>query len=116
MNTITTAALDDEGNAASGTANATVTYTNVTPAIAVVKTASPTSVPPTGGNVTYTYQVTNTSAAGAFDPLHAPDPYWGRSWAICEKYYMHTIRSLFACSTPHILYYILWRMTSLVFP
>src|SRR5262249_43687064 len=62
--------LDDGGHPATDIAVARVTYTNVAPAIRVVKTADPGSVPETGGSVTYTYQVTNTSPAGVFDPLH----------------------------------------------
>src|SRR5205814_542747 len=69
-NTATATGLDDEGGTATNTATATVTYTNVAPAIKVVKTVSPESVPETGGAVTCAFVVTNTSPAGAFDPLH----------------------------------------------
>src|SRR5207302_1294190 len=50
-----------------------LSHTNVAPAIHVVKSASPTSVREGGvggDQVTYSYQVTNTSPAGASDPLH----------------------------------------------
>src|SRR5205823_6529334 len=57
------------GSTATDTDTATVTYTNVAPAIQVVKSASRTSVSATGGSVTYTYLVANTSPAAAFDPL-----------------------------------------------
>src|SRR5206468_4151390 len=72
-NTATASGTDNENNTVSGTATATITYTNVAPAIKVVKTASPTSVREGGvggDQVTYTYLVTNTSPAGAQDPLH----------------------------------------------
>lgn len=69
VNTVTATATDDEGNPASDTDSVTVGYTNSPPAITVVKSANPTSVPEVGGTVTYTYLVTNTSLAAAFDPL-----------------------------------------------
>jgi VCBS repeat-containing protein len=43
----------------------TVNYTDVLPDIAVIKTGLPTSVPETGGNVTFTYVVTNNSTEAA---------------------------------------------------
>ncbi len=70
-NTATASGTDDENNTVSDTDTATVTYTNVAPSINVVKTANPTTVPegPSSHSITYSYAVTNTSAAGAFDPL-----------------------------------------------
>ena len=59
--TFTATAEDDDGNTDTATDDATVTYTDVLPTIAVLKTANPTSVPETGGSVTFTYRVTNTS-------------------------------------------------------
>ena len=41
--------------------DATVDFTNVAPTIDVTKTANPTAVPETGGNVTFTFTVKNTS-------------------------------------------------------
>jgi uncharacterized repeat protein (TIGR01451 family) len=46
----------------------TIDYTDVLPTINVVKTPSGNPVP-INTNVTYTYHVTNTSPAGAYDPL-----------------------------------------------
>src|SRR5439155_1227056 len=72
-NKVTATGTDDEGNTATGTDTATISYTNVAPAIKVVKSASPASVREGGvggDQVTYTYLVTNTSPAGASDPLH----------------------------------------------
>ena len=67
---MTVSAKDDESTATSANASATVNYTNVAPAINIVKSVSPSSIPEgTTGPVTYTYTVTNTSSAGAFDPL-----------------------------------------------
>jgi hypothetical protein len=44
--------------------NVTCTFTNtvVAPGVTVVKTASPTSIPETGGNVTYTVETTNNAS------------------------------------------------------
>jgi len=39
-----------------------VAYTDVLPVISVTKTASQSSVPETGGNVLFTYTVTNNSS------------------------------------------------------
>jgi hypothetical protein len=61
IDTVTGKASDDEGNEATETGSATVTITDVLPTITVTKTADPTSVPETGGNVTFTFVVTNTS-------------------------------------------------------
>jgi hypothetical protein len=60
-NTVT-ATVSSAGGQASDTDDATVTYTDVLPDISVTKTASPTSVPETAGNVTFTVVVTNSSA------------------------------------------------------
>src|SRR5262249_39820998 len=68
-NTATATGIDDEGGTATGMDTATGSYTEVAPAIQVVKTASTATVPETGGSVTYSYAVTNTSPAGVFDPL-----------------------------------------------
>src|SRR3989442_15634980 len=70
VNTATATGTDDEGNTATAQDTATVTYTNVNPAIHVVKSVSPGSVleGTSGQLVTYSYVVTNTSAAST-DPL-----------------------------------------------
>ena len=52
------------------TDTATVTYTDVTPAISIVKTVNPTSIDEgSTGPVTYSFALTNTSTAAAVDPL-----------------------------------------------
>ncbi|MCP5018374.1 MAG: hypothetical protein GY938_24320, partial [Ketobacter sp.] len=59
------------GTSAGGPVNAndsaTVTITDVPPAIAVTKTALPTSVDEPGGSVTFTVQVSNTGSAESVD-------------------------------------------------
>jgi uncharacterized repeat protein (TIGR01451 family) len=62
VNTFTAIGADNDGNSDTASAAATVTYTDVRPDISVAKTADPTSVPETGGNVTFTYTVTNNGA------------------------------------------------------
>ncbi|MBA1144223.1 hypothetical protein, partial [Mesorhizobium neociceri] len=71
VNTVVVHAHDDDTtNDVTATDDATVTVTDVAPSIHVAKTADPTSIDEgSATDVTYTYEVTNTSAAGAFDPL-----------------------------------------------
>ncbi|WP_436167523.1 hypothetical protein, partial [Bosea sp. LjRoot9] len=59
----------DEGNLVSDTDAATVTGYNVAPAIHVDKTVSPALIQAGSASVVYSYAVTNTSPAGAYDPL-----------------------------------------------
>jgi len=56
---VTATAVDDEGGSVSVTDDATVTFTDVAPLIRITKTANPTHVPETGGNVTFTFLVEN---------------------------------------------------------
>ena len=65
VNVFTATAKDNENTTATATANATVTFTDVLPDIAVTKTANPTAVSETGGNVVFTFRVTNNSAEAA---------------------------------------------------
>jgi len=60
-NIVTATVTDDDGTTATKTDDATVTFTDVAPTLTVAKSASPTSVPETGGSVTFTVEVTNTS-------------------------------------------------------
>ncbi len=62
VDTFTATATDDEGTEATASDTATVAYTDVAPTITVTKTADPTYVIIPGGNVTFTFTVTNTSA------------------------------------------------------
>lgn len=59
INTDTVATL---GVSEIATDTATVTFTDIKPDITVSKTASPTALPEPGGNVTFTFAVTNTTA------------------------------------------------------
>ncbi len=59
-NTVTVKAKDDEGNKVSDEDDATVTFTEVRIEIDVTKTANPTAVPETGGDVEFTVVVENT--------------------------------------------------------
>jgi uncharacterized repeat protein (TIGR01451 family) len=59
---VTGSGHDDDGHEVSDDDDATVTLTDVPSSIAVEKTASPTSMPAPGGQVTFTVVVKNTSA------------------------------------------------------
>ena len=61
-NLFTAVAEDDEGTDATDDDDATVGFTDVAPTIEVTKTADPTSVPETGGDVTFSFTVTNTGS------------------------------------------------------
>ncbi len=61
-NLLTVAGSDDDGNPVGGADDATVTISDVPSSILTTKTASPTSVPETGGDITFTIAVENTSA------------------------------------------------------
>ena len=58
---VTVSGTDDELDAVSGGDTATVTINDVPSSITVVKTATPSSIPDPGGNVTFDVTVTNTS-------------------------------------------------------
>ena len=64
-NTASITVMDNELNEASASDNQTVTVTDVMPDISVTKTANPTAVPETGGNVTFTFVVTNNGVEPA---------------------------------------------------
>ncbi len=64
-NVVTVTGTGQFGDPVSDTDDAVVTFTDVLPDITVTKTANPTSVPETGGNVTFTYVVTNNSLEAA---------------------------------------------------
>ena len=61
INTFTATATDKAGHTAMDEDSATVGFDDVKPAITVEKTAVPTSVNEPGGNVVFTFKVTNTS-------------------------------------------------------
>lgn len=62
VNVATANGVDDDGNSLTANDNASVGITNLPSSIAVTKTANPTQVPETGGDVTFTVVVRNTSA------------------------------------------------------
>ena len=59
VNVFTATVSDDDNNTDTATDDATVDYTDVAPDIKVIKTADPTHVPETGGDVTFTFVVQN---------------------------------------------------------
>ncbi len=61
-NTVTAQVTDDEANTASGSASATVNFTDVLPNITVNKSSVETSVDEPGGNVTYNFEVVNNTS------------------------------------------------------
>ena len=61
-NTASVTVVDDDGSTASDSDSETVTVNDVPSAIDLTKSASPSSVPETGGNVTFTFKIDNLSA------------------------------------------------------
>lgn len=59
INSFTAVAIDSDGNHASITSDAEVTYTDVLPEISAKKDANPTTLPEIGANVDFTFRVTN---------------------------------------------------------
>ncbi len=59
--TITASGNDDDGNQVSASDSATVLVLDVPSSIEIVKTVNPTQIYEPGGNVTYTFTITNTS-------------------------------------------------------
>ena len=79
INTVTVTAVDEFGRSDTDDDDATVTFSDVPPAISVVKTAAPTSVPETGGDVLFTITVENIGTeavdlTGAVDSVFGPIP------------------------------------------
>ena len=66
--TVTASGVDARGNVLQGEDGATVTILDVLPQIFVLKTAEPTEVLEPGGTVTFTFVVSNASAASS-DPV-----------------------------------------------
>ena len=58
-NTVTATAYDNDNTKVEASADETVKFEDIKPDIYVTKDANPTSVPETGGNVQFTYVVTN---------------------------------------------------------
>lgn len=60
-NVVTARATDDEGNVATANDNAVVTFTDVKPAVTLVKTVAPVTLAEPGGVFTFTLTIVNTS-------------------------------------------------------
>ncbi|HLF41598.1 MAG TPA: hypothetical protein VI854_09025 [Acidimicrobiia bacterium] len=60
--TVTVVVIDNDGQTADDTDDATVSLTDVAPSVTVDKTVAPGSLPEPGGDFTFTVEVTNTSA------------------------------------------------------
>ena len=63
--TVTNTAYAKSGETQSLPDSETVTFVNIPPDLSVTKTANPTSVPETGGSVTFTFAVINNAAEAA---------------------------------------------------
>ena len=74
---VTASGTDDDGNPVSGHDDATVTITNVPSSIAVMKSASPTSIQEPGGTVTFSVSVKNTSVADTVTITSLTDDVYG---------------------------------------
>ncbi len=59
---VTVIGVDDDGTQVTDSDDATVTITGVPPTVTIVKTPSPASLPEPGGQFTFNFVVTNTSA------------------------------------------------------
>ncbi len=76
INTVTVTAVDQFQRSDTDDDDATVTFSDVPPSISVTKTAQPTSVPETGGDVLFTVTVQNTGTE-AVDLTSAIDTVFG---------------------------------------
>lgn len=65
VNTFTATVEDEDGTEDEDSVEEEVTYTDVPPMVNVIKTANPTSVPQSGGDVTFTYVVENDGTVAA---------------------------------------------------
>ena len=74
---VTASGTDDDGNPVSDEDDATVTITNVPSSIAVMKSASPTSIQEPGGTVTFSVSVKNTSAVDSVTITSLSDDIYG---------------------------------------
>ena len=74
---VTASGTDDDGNPVSDEDDATVTITNVPSSIAVMKSASPTSIQEPGGTVTFSVSIKNTSAVDSVTISSLTDDIYG---------------------------------------
>jgi len=75
-NIFTATANDDEGHLTTDTDDETVTFVYSFTAIEATKTANPSSVAETGGNVTFTFKVKNTSSHDPITITNLNDSYF----------------------------------------
>lgn len=83
VNTVTARGYDDEEEEVQGSASAEVTFTDTPAVLSVTKTASPTTVPESGGNVAYTVVVKNESTADSIGVTTVVDDRFGDVRAGC---------------------------------
>ncbi|WP_394174851.1 COG1361 family protein [Thalassotalea litorea] len=76
-NQVTVKAKDDEQNEVMASDTATVTFTNSPGMIKVVKTADDTSIPESGQDVIFTFDITNTSAVDTLTLTELTDTVFG---------------------------------------
>ena len=82
-NVVTASGVDDDGVPVDGSDFAVVTIENVPSSILTTKTANPTSVPETGGTVTFTVVVENTSLVDTVTINSVVDDQFGDVSASC---------------------------------
>jgi uncharacterized repeat protein (TIGR01451 family) len=82
-NTVVVRGMDDDGNAVVDAASASLTLTNTPSAIMVDKLVQPKNVPESGGNVTFTVRITNTSPVDAVTINGLNDSAFGDVSAAC---------------------------------
>jgi uncharacterized repeat protein (TIGR01451 family)/LPXTG-motif cell wall-anchored protein len=85
-NTASVTGEDDEGNPASDSDDASVLFDDVKPVIVVTKTANPTTVPESGGLVTFTVTIENATLEPVVTTSLVDDVYGnlvGRSGSTC---------------------------------
>ena len=74
---VTASGTDDDGNPVSDDDDATVRITDLAGSILVTKSATPTSLPEPGGNVTFDVKVENTSAVDSVTITSLTDDIYG---------------------------------------
>lgn len=77
FNEVTASGTDANNNAVSGSASASVGISDAPSSLSVSKSANPTTVPHTGGLVTFTIKVTNTSATDTISITSLSDNAFG---------------------------------------
>ncbi len=104
-NTVTADATDDDGNPLSSSDDATVTITNASSSIVVIKSANPTSVATPGDDVTFTVEVQNTSSADTVTITSLTDNVYGNlnGQGSCVTPISLTPGQTYTCSFTHFV-------------